>query len=269
MTDPYHNPDALPPATIDAIITRLEERGRHPFFLQAINQYASALERDRKLSVLELGCGTGVVIRHIETLLHPSSALRAADISLQFLQAAKDRAAKTSRIEWDLISPTASLPYADEQFDVVIMHTLLSHVPDTAAILSQAHRILRPAGRLIVFDADHISTSYSLPDVRKGRDIDFKLVSAISTHPAICRQMPLHLKRAGFELKSHVSHLLSECGRGDFWLSSVRGFARLIPAMGILPEEEGREWVDHMVRSHDDGTFFASGAFYTYHAAKC
>ncbi len=46
-------------------------------------------------------------------------------------------------------------------------------------------------------------------------------------------------------------------------------FARLIPAMGILPEEEGREWVDHMVRSHDDGTFFASGAFYTYHAAKC
>jgi hypothetical protein len=38
--------------------------------------------------------------------------------------------------------------------------------------------------------------------------------------------------------------------------------------MGILPEEEGRNWVDHMVRSHDDGTFFASGAFYTFHAVK-
>jgi SAM-dependent methyltransferase len=86
MTDPYNNPDALPSATIDAIITRLEERGRHPFFLAAINEYAAVLERDRKLSILELGCGTGVVIRHIETLVHPSSALRAADISLQFLQ---------------------------------------------------------------------------------------------------------------------------------------------------------------------------------------
>ena len=43
--------------------------------------------------------------------------------------AAKDRVAKTSRIEWDLISPTASLPYSDEQFDVVIMHTLLSDAP--------------------------------------------------------------------------------------------------------------------------------------------
>jgi hypothetical protein len=45
-------------------------------------------------------------------------------------------------------------------------------------------------------------------------------------------------------------------------------FSRLIPAMGIMPEAEGQEWVDHMVRSHDEGTFFASGAFYTFHASK-
>ena len=88
MTDPYHNPDALPSSTIDAIITRLEERGRHPFFLAAINQYVSVLERDRKLCVLELGCGTGVVMRHVETLVHPTCVLRAADISAQFLQGA-------------------------------------------------------------------------------------------------------------------------------------------------------------------------------------
>jgi hypothetical protein len=52
-----------------------------------------------------------------------------------------------------------------------------------------------------VFDADHVSTTYALPDAQKGREIDFKLVSAISTHPAICRQMPLHLKRAGFDVR--------------------------------------------------------------------
>lgn len=88
MTDPYHNPDSLPASTIDAIITRLEERGRHPFFLAAINQYVAILERDRKLSILELGCGTGVVMRYVETLVHPTSVLRAADISEQFLQGA-------------------------------------------------------------------------------------------------------------------------------------------------------------------------------------
>jgi hypothetical protein len=38
--------------------------------------------------------------------------------------------------------------------------------------------------------------------------------------------------------------------------------------MGILPEAEGRDWVEHMERSHEEGTFFASGAFYTFHAVK-
>jgi hypothetical protein len=45
-------------------------------------------------------------------------------------------------------------------------------------------------------------------------------------------------------------------------------FSRLIAAMGILPEAEGRDWVEHLERSHQDGTFFASGAFYTFHAVK-
>lgn len=49
-----------------------------------------------------------------------------------------------------------------------------------------------------------------------------------------------HLKLAGFTLQSHDSRLFSECGKGDFWLSSVRGFARLIPALSILPEQEGK-----------------------------
>jgi hypothetical protein len=54
---------------------------------------------------------------------------RQVGLYLKTFAAAKDRVAKTSRIEWDLISPTASLPYSDEQFDVVIMHTLLSDAP--------------------------------------------------------------------------------------------------------------------------------------------
>ena len=55
--------------------------------------------------------------------------LRILIIPLLHLAAAKDRVSKASRIDWDLISPSCSLPYSDEQFDVVIMHTLLSAVP--------------------------------------------------------------------------------------------------------------------------------------------
>ena len=54
--------------------------------------------------------------------------------------------------------------------------------------------------------------------------------------------------------------------RGDYWLSSVRGIERLIPSLGVLTETEATAWVGQMMRSHEDGTFFAAGAFYTFHA---
>ncbi len=262
--DPYNNPDQQSEATILAMITRLEERGQHPIFLRMIAAYAAQVRRDQPLRVLELGCGTGVVIRFFETILHDESALIGADISLRLLEAAKSMR-PNSRVHWDHIAP-GRLPYENSLFDVVVMHTLLSHVPDPEKVLLEAARILKQGGRLIIFDADHASTTYGLPDYARMRAADQKLADAIATHPDICRQLPRLLKRSGFRLENHHAEIVSECGRGDFWLSSVRGFARLIPALGILPEVEGRAWVNDLLSSHEEGTFFAAGSYYTFSA---
>ncbi len=121
---------------------------------------------------------------------------------------------------------------------------------------------------MIVFDADHASTTYGLPDYARMRAVDQRLSEAIATHPDICRQLPRLLKEAGFRLERHGAEIFSECGRGDFWLSSVRGFARLIPELGILPEAEGKAWVEAMLASHEEGTFFAAGSYYTFFATR-
>jgi ubiquinone/menaquinone biosynthesis C-methylase UbiE len=264
--DPYTNPDQQADATLQAMITRLEERGRHPFFQRMIDQYAREIPASGPVRVLDLGCGTGVVIRLLEQRLPAESILHGADISRILIDVARGLA-PDSRVHWDHLDGSR-LPYADASFDCITMHTLLSHVPDVNGLLGEAFRVLRPGARLIVFDADHAGTTYGQADYATMREVDHKLTSAIATNPDICRQLPRLLKVAGFRLQRHESTLLSECGTGDFWLSSVRGFARLIPALGILPDAQAGAWVDHMLRSHDDGTFFAAGAFYTFHALK-
>ena len=264
IQDPYSDPDAQETSTLEAMATRLEERGQHPRFLRMIDQYARTLPAGQPLQVLDLGTGTGVVIRQLAHILHPDSILHGADISQHLL----DEAAKLDpgkRISWDSLQP-GSLPYGNATFDAVTMHTLLSHVPSPEELLAEAARILRPGGKLIVFDADHAGTTYGLPDYATMRRTDHKLTSAIATNPDICRQLPRILKAAGFQLTSHSSEIISECGHGDFWLSSVRGFAKIIPSLGILTPEEENQWVTHMLDSHEQGTFFAAGAFYTFHA---
>jgi ubiquinone/menaquinone biosynthesis C-methylase UbiE len=264
MPDPYTNPDAQPESAVHAMITRLEERGRHSGFLRMIRRYVATLPSDKPLTVLDLGCGTGVVIRQLAEALHPSSVFHGADISAELLREAK-RLAPDSRISWDHL-PAGPVPYDDATFDALTMHTLLSHVPDPAYVLKEARRVLKRDGRLIVFDADHAGTTYNQPDYQMTRRMDYLLTSAIATHPDVCRQLPRLLKMSGFELSGHDAEMIAECGKGDYWLSSVQGFARLLPTLGALSPDEAESWVSNMLRSHEEGTFFAAGAFYTFYA---
>jgi ubiquinone/menaquinone biosynthesis C-methylase UbiE len=264
MPDPYLDPDRQPDAVLEAMITRLEERARHPGFAGMIANHVDSLPCDRPLVVLDLGCGTGVVTRRLAERLHRGSVVRGADVSLGLLRAA-ERLSRGGGAVWDHLAP-GPLPYPDGTFDAVTMHTLLSHVQDPSAVLRECRRVLKRDGRLIVFDADHAGTTYGQPDYETSRRIDHLLTSAIATHPDICRRMPRLLKAGGFRLDAHRAEVISECGRGDYWLSSVRGFARLMPSIGALAPAEADAWVAHMLESHDSGTFFAAGAFYTFYA---
>ena len=202
MPDPSTDPDAQSEATLQAMVTRLEERGNHPEFQRMIDDYSTLLSKDVPISVLDLGCGTGVVIRNLEKKLHPQSILHGVDISQRLLDAAK-RIDPTSRVQWQKSEAGDSLPFEDASLNAVVMHTLLSHVPDTGAIFREVLRMLKPGGQIIVFDADHMATAFGLPDLAQMINVNQRLAAAIACHPDICRQLPRHIKEAGLKLESH------------------------------------------------------------------
>jgi len=43
------------------------------------------------------------------------------------------------------------LPYRDESFDVVLLHEVLEHVRDDRAAVTEAYRVLRPGGHIVIF----------------------------------------------------------------------------------------------------------------------
>jgi ubiquinone/menaquinone biosynthesis C-methylase UbiE len=214
MPDPYTDPDAQSETTVQAMATRLEERGNHPEFQRMIDDYSSILRNDVPISVLDLGCGTGVVIRNLEKKLHPQSALHGVDISQRLLDVAK-KVDPSSRVQWQKNEARVKLPFDDSSFDAIVMHTLLSHVPDTCSIMIDVVRILKPGGRIIAFDADHMATAFGLPDLSRMIEVNQKLAAAIACHPDICRQLPRHIKEAGLQLESHRSGCQSNSKHGS------------------------------------------------------
>ena len=265
--DPYRLPDELADETIAALVERLESRGADRRFLGFIDDYLDQVaEKLERGVLLDLGCGSGVVTRRLAERAGSAARVMGADIGEKFLEAARSRSCGLG-IEWVKTEPER-LPFPDGSVDLVVMHTLLSHVGDPRGLLAEARRILADDGRLVVFDADHAATSYGFPDFETGRRYDLALIGSVVSQIDICRQLPRYLGAAGFALQGHRSYLLSEAGKGDFWLSSVKSWAKLIPAMGILPKDEGERWVSSMLASQEAGEFFACGSFYWFLSGK-
>lgn len=266
--DPYLDPDALDDEVLDSLAGRLESRGRNATFTGYIDQYLDRLELGCRARALDLGCGTGLVLRQIAARAEFRGELHGVDISQGFIRRAEALAKDCDREIRLRVADATSLPYPADSFDVVVLHTLMSHTDRPVAILEEARRVLAPDGRLVIFDADFASITYAIEDGARGREIDLRLISGLVSNPYACRLMPRYLRAAELELEDHAGHLLHEAGQGDFWVSSVESFAQIIGKLELLPPAEERAWVDSMRKSQEDGTFFAACNYYTFFAGK-
>ncbi|CAN5565656.1 class I SAM-dependent methyltransferase [soil metagenome] len=102
---------------------------------------------------LEIAIGTGANLPH-----YPDSVvLTGVDFSGPMLDLAQDRANDLRRdISLDRADAMA-LPYAGATFDTVVATFSLCCVPDVRAVLTEALRVLRPGGRLLL--ADHVQAA--------------------------------------------------------------------------------------------------------------
>eukprot|EP00494_Astrolonche_serrata_P003563 UN03570 len=126
----------------------LEKRGAMPDQEKIRNIYFSKIEklsgRKNTLKIVELGCGTGVVTRALES--HFSDAkVTGIDPQGPFIEYARNKGPDTIKY---VVGSADDLPFKDSSHDCVIFHTTLSHLPVNIRnkALMETHRILKPNG---------------------------------------------------------------------------------------------------------------------------
>ena len=141
--------------------------------------------------VLEIAIGTG---RNLP--FYPADIrLTGIDLSPAMLELARGRAAALGRTVDLRLADAARLPFDAASFDTVTTTLALCTVPDPTATLSEARRVLRPGGRLVLLD--HVR-SPAWPVRLVQRLLDPLLVRFFGDH--LLRE-PLDLLRAaGFDV---------------------------------------------------------------------
>ncbi len=95
--------------------------------------------------VLDLGCGTGMVLEHI-CAKNPQGLTVGIDISAPMLEQAKAKLGASNRVLLVKHDISRGLPFLDNYFDYIVASNVFQEVPDQRALLSETIRILKVQG---------------------------------------------------------------------------------------------------------------------------
>jgi SAM-dependent methyltransferase len=147
-------------------------------------RYHFAYQFCRDKDVLEVGCGAGQGLGY---LAKTAKKVVGGDIDENNLSFARNQYKDKDGIQLDILD-AQTIPFLNESFDVVILYEAIYYLRNPEEFISEAHRILRDGGLLIIgtvnkdrplFNPSPFSVRYfSVPELctlfkQKFSDVDF------------------------------------------------------------------------------------------------
>jgi SAM-dependent methyltransferase len=257
-------------SVLETIADRLEFRGTDEGYARLSQAYFGSVPLDAAQRLLALGCGTGIEVRALRRRTRPNATIVGVDHSPALIDIAR-RLTTDEGLDNNVTYETGDahrLPYQDGEFDIVTLHTLVSHVDDPVQVLREARRVVRPGGTVAIFDGDYASLTFAHPDHALAEMIEARLRQVLVANPRIMRDMPRLLPAAGLEPTQAGGVLYADIGAGSFWANAAEAYGVVLTRLGLLSPAVADDWRAFQRRAVEDGTFFGGSNYYTYIARR-
>lgn len=242
------------------MVASLEGRGRTPGYLSAVGRLIAETELNPGESVLEVGCGTGVLCRWLARETLGANPVTGVDVNTFFLREGAEIARREGVADAVAFreGSAEALPFDDNSFDVVFSSTVIQRV-NADLMLPEMVRVTRPAGRIAVLGHAHDMNRWvNLP---LNPDLKSRIESPPWVedrgHPQGCDDASLYQRFSRLGLRDVRMFPFISTFSDRMRLQFLQG--------GILPTlnaDEAAEWRAAVEQAEAEGTFFISTPFH-------
>ena len=203
---------AVSPAQPDASVfnrwAQVYDAQCNPLLLLEERRAAPLLPSVRGGNVLDVGCGTGRWLTHLEAL-HPAS-LMGIDCSRAMLKHARKKVLPATKLEH---GHSSALPGEDAWYTLVIASFLLSYVKDLQAFAFECARVVRPGGWLLLSDMHPVTAAEQ--GWKRSFHVDGATVD-IAVHSRFLAEIIAVFAQNGFDVEVLIEPAFDEPERRAF-----------------------------------------------------
>ena len=212
------------------------------------------LELGSGLHLLDVGCGTGDDVRALAQGIGAHGWSVGLDASAVMITEAQHRHAAAGLPIAFVVGNAQHLAFADASFDRCRAERVLMHLDHPEHALAEMVRVVRPGGKVVVFDMDWGMVFVDSPYQETTR----KILQAFSDgmrHGWMGRRLPRLLQSAGLGEVTCVPHTVHM----DYAFAHrlFDGYLTTVQEAGVLSEQECTRWWQHLAQAEAAGQFHA------------
>jgi arsenite methyltransferase len=206
--------------------------------------------------ILDVGCGPGFAIAELVDQVGVAGSIVGVDRSPHMLTAAARRCAGHPNVMLHE-ADAAALPLDDATFDRALCVQVLEFVPDVTAALAELHRVVRPGGRVVIWDVDWSTVSWHSPDPARMQQL-LRAWDGHLTHPTLPRTLAAQLRSVGFDGVEMVGHAFTTTALDpDSYAATVLHFvSRFVAGRCGLSAADVAAWVAEQRELDQRGEFY-------------
>ena len=260
--DPYRDIDAR--ADPEKLIQSLELRGRTPAQARLRRRFLSFVGLRAGDRVLDVGCGTGVVLRDVAARVGRSGHVVGIDPSRRAIALARGlgRAHRSPARVTLRVGDGLALPFGASRFDAVLAVTVALHVADPDALVHEMVRVVKPGGRVGLQDQDFGTLAVTHPDRDLTDHILRGVVSRMYEEPYSGRRLPALLQDAGLDHVRLRTDVYQDMSLEPYSKGFLERRAELGVLFGLVDAPTAQRWLDGFTALVAAGRFVMTLNFY-------